>query len=75
LDDIPGMNLVTILLIAAGAIQALGLVAFLVGLFRAPDGFQDGTGFHPGAESGLQVRTAAELPLQAGADTPFGHAA
>jgi len=75
LDDISGMNLVTILLISAGAIQALGLVAFLMGLFRAPEGFQDGTGFHSGTESGLQVTAQVELaPLQAGVDT-FGHAA
>ncbi len=72
------MNIWTLLLVGAGVIQALGLFAFLLGLFRAPEGFQDSTGFHLGTQSD---RTPASQELLAmddsGEDTlpPFGRAA
>ena len=72
------MNFWTLLLVGAGAIQAIGLFAFLFGLFRAPEGFQDEAGFHLVTEPGLRVVTPHELAeIDNGEDTlpPFGHAA
>jgi hypothetical protein len=72
------MNLWTLLLVGAGAIQAIGLFAFLLGVFRAPAGFQDETGFHLATESDRSMGTLHEMPAtDSGEDTlpPFGHAA
>lgn len=73
------MNIWTLLLVGVGAIQAIGLFAFFLGVLRAPEGFQDSTGFH-------QLGTQSDRPLAAqellamdddGEDTlpPFGRAA
>jgi hypothetical protein len=71
------MNLWTILLVGIGAIQAIGLFAFLLGVFRAPAGFQDSTGFHLGTESGLPLAALEQSETDSGEDTlpPFGRAA
>ncbi|MEJ1971494.1 MAG: hypothetical protein WDM96_02965, partial [Lacunisphaera sp.] len=72
------MNFWTLLLVGAGAIQAIGLVAFLVGLLRAPAGFQDEAGFHLTAVSDVGAGAAQEpAVIDTGEDTlpPFGHAA
>ncbi len=71
------MNLWTSLLVGVGAIQALGLFAFLVGLARAPKGFQDGTGFHLGTESVQSLPTHDFSATTTDEDTlpPFGRAA
>ena len=72
------MNIWTLLLVGAGAIQVIGLFAFVRGISRAPDGFQDSTGFHLGTQPG---RPQASQELVAmdddGEDTlpPFGRAA
>lgn len=71
------MNLWTLLLVVAGAIQAIGLFAFLLGLFRAPVGFQDDTGFHLGTESGQPLAAHKLSAMDTDEDTlpPFGRAA
>ncbi len=72
------MNFWTLLLVGVGAIQAIGLFAFLLGVFRAPAGFQDETGFHLATESNLAVVTPHELTaIESGEDTlpPFPRAA
>jgi len=72
------MSFWTLLLVGAGAIQAIGLFAFLLGVFRAPAGFQDEAGFHLTTESDPRLATVHEMPeTDSGEDTlpPFGHAA
>jgi hypothetical protein len=72
------MNIWTLLLIGVGAIQVIGLFAFLLGLFRAPAGFQDETGFHLGT-AGLPLAAQAAAETDDGEDTlppfPFDRAA
>jgi hypothetical protein len=73
------MNIWTLLLIGIGAIQAIGLFAFLCGVFRAPAGFQDESGFHLGTESGLPPLASRALLASDDEDTlppfPFDRAA
>ena len=72
------MNLITLLLVAAGTIQLIGLVAFLLGVFRAPEGFQDSSGFHlaPGAGASKGPTAPAMIVLpHSQHDEDFGHAA
>jgi hypothetical protein len=73
------MNLWTLLLVGVGAIQAIGLFAFFLGLFRAPAGFQDETGFHLGNASGLPLAAQGASETDDGEDTlppfPFDRAA
>jgi len=69
------MNIWTLLLIGAGAILASGLFALLCGVLRAPTGFQDGEGFHFGADEPKVTETTPELSLAHGAGDHFGHAA
>jgi len=71
------MNLWTYLLVGAAAIQAIGLFSFLLGLFRAPAGFQDESGFHLGSQSGLPLTALEQSETDSGEDTlpPFGRAA
>jgi hypothetical protein len=72
------MNFWTLLLLGAGVIQAIGLFAFLLGVFRAPTGCQDEAGFHLTAESELSVvasRELSEMDTGKHALPPFGHAA
>ena len=71
------MNIWTLLLVGVGAIQVIGLFAFLLGLFRAPDGFQDSTGFHLATKSSLPLASQKVIVMDSGEDTlpPFGRAA
>jgi len=71
------MNIWTILLVGIGAIQAIGLFAFFFGALRAPEGFQDETGFHKGSESALPQASHDVWAMDSGEDTlpPFGRAA
>jgi hypothetical protein len=67
------MNLWTMLLIAVGLVQLIGLALFLASARQAPEGFQDSDGFHTGRET-LLPSAAIELP-ETHRDEPFGHAA
>ena len=68
------MNIWSLLLLGAGAFTAVGSLALLGGILRAPSGFQDGEGFHVGAESELLTETRQEVSLSL-AHSDLGHAA
>jgi hypothetical protein len=71
------MNIWTLLLVGAGAIQLIGLFAFLLGMLRAPVGFQDSDGFHLVTKPAAPQATQKVVVMDSGEDTlpPFGHAA
>ena len=71
------MNIWTLLLLGAGAFTAVGSLALVRGILRAPAGFQDGEGFHVAAEPELQAEATQEvsLSLAESAGSHFGHAA
>jgi hypothetical protein len=71
------MNIWSLLLLGAGAFMAVGSLALVRGILRAPSGFQDGEGFHAQVEPERVTATAQQvsLSLTPGAGTHFGHAA
>jgi hypothetical protein len=70
------MNIWTLLLIGAGAILAVGLLALLRGVLSAPAGFQDESGFHLADDTEVaETEPAVPLSLAQDADGHFGHAA
>jgi hypothetical protein len=71
------MNIWTLLLLGAGAFTAVGSLALVRGILRAPSGFQDDDGFHAQVEPVRLTSTAQQVPLSLarGAGSHFGHAA
>lgn len=71
------MNIWTLMLLGAGALTVVGLLALVGGILRAPAGSEDGEGFHFEAEP--QVLPEAEqqvtLTLAQSAGDHLGHAA
>jgi hypothetical protein len=68
------MNIWSLLLLGAGAFTVVGSLALLRGILRAPSGFQDGEGFHVGAEPAMLTETTREVSLSL-AHSDLGHAA
>lgn len=71
------MNIWTLLLLGAGALTAVGSLALVCGILRAPAGFQDGEGFHFEAEPEVLSETEQQvaLTLAQSAGDHLGHAA
>ena len=71
------MNIWTLLLLGAGAFTAVGSLALVRGILRAPSGFQDGEGFHVADEPQLVTEPTQQvsLSLAESAGNHFGHAA
>lgn len=65
------MNLWTFLLTALVVGQGIGFCVFLAGVRKAPEGYQDQTGFHEGRESAAEA-TVIALPS---AHASYDHAA
>jgi len=71
------MNIWTLLLLGAGAFTAVGSLALVRGILRAPAGFQDGEGFHVGDRPQMLPEPAQQVALSMAesAGNHFGHAA
>ena len=71
------MNLWTILLGVVGLVQFIALAVFVANMRRAPEGFQDGTGYHAGRETFVPVPMPASpmAGVEESNDEHFGHAA
>jgi len=66
------MNAWILLMLGAGALLAIGSLALVCGILRAPSGFEDDGGFHCEAKPEHLKETAPEVSLS---DTHLGHAA